>query len=80
MLMLRIPYYNKIAGSILSALLRSPYKKELEMRRVHFRYISPEDYSHLIDMYLKLEMRYTLAKIQFAHTQGSFNTVAVEAA
>ncbi len=80
MLKLKVPYfYYKSARSILAILLRSPDKKELEMMNTRFDHVCPEDHDYLIDMYFKIEMRYVLEKILFAHAQGSF-TVPEKAA
>lgn len=72
--------YNKIADSVLSILLRSPHKKELDMKYVYFKHVSPEDYSHIIDICIKLDMKYMLDRIIFEHIQGSFETTSMEVA
>ena len=73
-------FYKTNARLVLAALLRSIHTKEQEMKPVRFRYVAREDYCHLIDMYFKLEMKYVLEKIIYAHTQGSFSITLVEAA
>jgi hypothetical protein len=71
-------FCNKIAGLVV--LLRSSHIKEHEMKPVRYQYVCREDYCHLIDMYFKLEMKFVLEKILYAHTQGSFNIALVRAA
>ena len=81
MLLLKTPkLYKMIAIAVLLIYLRSPLIKELEMRHVRFNHVDPSEYNYLIDMYFKLEMKYVLEKIIFAHTQGFFNTELVSAA